>query len=429
LKEDEKPLHVRWTFVAPNSNLSSTWIRELNFGGLNLDTFYAVQIITAADTLRILEATDATNLPSHTLLSKFPMKKNFGIIRVDYQLSGDLTKEQELAFQGVTELISGVIDRSPAWGLLSAANPIPDLNVEHTVELFLDRFEQMRMKPEEDLWFSQGRELFANKVRNLVQTGRPIAMVLPSFPFKSHNTKKAISIRADMAEKLAFQNIEKFCDDVKKFYPPGVCFVIVSDGRVYSSQFEIPLEDVLSFQQELTALKVSPHLHIIGLEEFLPVTIPANKRQTLMAVYGVSAEKVDHRIMNDKNFNRVYCGFKHFMMEELHFPPNATWKLRKRKVKASAREMMRSNDAYGRLVECLFPNHMRLSIHPHSNVEKVGIILAPVIKGADFKWGTPWHNCAVLRKSGDWELLRRKIAIERGYLLHDDVPLPYYEEK
>lgn len=32
---------------------------------------------------------------------------------------------------------------------------------------------------------------------------------------------------------------------------------------------------------------------------------------------------------------------------------------------------MKSNDAYGRLVECLFPHHIRLSIHAHSNVEKV----------------------------------------------------------
>ncbi len=89
---------------------------------------------------------------------------------------------------------------------------------------------------------------------------------------------------------------------------------------------------------------------------------------------------------------------------------------------------MRSNDAYGRLVECLYPNHIRLSIHPHSNVEKIGIILVKVIPEADFKWGTPWQNCAVLRKTGEWQLIRKSVAVERGYFLIDDHSLPYYEE-
>ena len=92
---------------------------------------------------------------------------------------------------------------------------------------------------------------------------------------------------------------------------------------------------------------------------------------------------------------------------------------------------MKSNDAYGRLVECLFPNHIRLSIHSHSNVEKVGVMMMKMTAGSDMQWGTPWHNCAVLRKNGDWELVRKNVARVRGYELRyteDEDKLPYYLE-
>jgi len=231
-----------------------------------------------------------------------------------------------------------------------------------------------------------------------------------------------------MAEKLAFERVDKFCQDVREFYPPGVSFIIVSDGRVYNSQFEIPLEDVLSFQKELCALNQSRYMKIIGLEDFFPVTSAADKRNTLMDIFGQTLEKVDERIRTDVNFNRVYCGFKHFMMEELKFPKGATLKTRRRKSAGSAREMMRSNDAYGRLVECVFPTHIRLSIHAHNNIEKVGIQLVPVIPESDFQWGTPWHNSAVKRHSGEWQLLRKNIALQRGYVLNEAGPLPFFEE-
>lgn len=90
---------------------------------------------------------------------------------------------------------------------------------------------------------------------------------------------------------------------------------------------------------------------------------------------------------------------------------------------------MKSNDAYGRLVECVFPHHIRLSIHPHTNVEKIGITMVPMAYDADFQWGTPWHNCALRRKSGKWELIRKNMAEQRQYrLTQAESGLHYYEE-
>jgi len=205
---------------------------------------------------------------------------------------------------------------------------------------------------------------------------------------------------------------------------------LVSDGRVYSSQFEIALEYVLMFQKEIRQMNDCPDVSVIGLGDFLPVTPEADKRASLLTLFGQSLEKVEELLKADANFNRVYCGFKHFMMEELNFPADMSFKKRRQKCSVVAREMMRSNDAYGRLVECLYSNHIRLSIHPHSNVEKVGMTLVTMTPGSDIQWGTPWHNCAVMRKSGNWELVRLNVANQRGYeLCKPENGLQYFIEK
>eukprot|EP01127_Copromyxa_protea_P013457 TRINITY_DN3632_c0_g1_i3.p1 TRINITY_DN3632_c0_g1~~TRINITY_DN3632_c0_g1_i3.p1 ORF type:complete len:151 (-),score=22.33 TRINITY_DN3632_c0_g1_i3:10-462(-) len=52
-----------------------------------------------------------------------------------------------------------------------------------------------------------------------------------------------------------------------------------------------------------------------------------------------------------------------------------------------------------------------------------------MIPGSDMQWGTPWHNCAVLRKNGDWELIRKNMALVRGYELKEtEDGLPYFVE-
>ncbi len=85
---------------------------------------------------------------------------------------------------------------------------------------------------------------------------------------------------------------------------------------------------------------------------------------------------------------------------------------------------MRRNEAYSDLVADMFPHHIRLSIHSHSNVSKFGINL--VGKG---KWGTPWHNVPVLMKDNTWQLMKRSQAEASGYqLISLDGDLRHYKE-
>lgn len=330
------------------------------------------------------------------------------------------------------ELVSAILVSSPRWGVQSQPMDLgSQFKIDVPLRLFMDLFETYRMKPTHDEWERIGRAKFEKQVAAYMSAHLPVPMVLPSFPFKSSNTThKVISRDADMAEKLALNALKDFCEKVRGFYPPGARVVIVSDGRVYSSQFEIELPHVLRFQRQIRELNESPDVSFIGLGDFLPVTPEANKRDSLLLLCGQNMDRIDKLLREDADFNRVYCGFKRFMGEELSFPADSTGKQRRARCAAAAKEMMKSNDAYGRLVKCMFPNHIRLSIHAHSNVHKVGIALVRMSDVTDIQWGTPWHNCAVLRTSGDWELIRKNVATKRGYKLqHTEQGLPYYLER
>lgn len=64
--------------------------------------------------------------------------------------------------------------------------------------------------------------------------------------------------------------------------------------------------------------------------------------------------------------------------------------------------MMLRNDSYSFIIRCLFPQHIRLSIHDSNNIEKVGVHMV----GRSII--TPWHGVPVRHLDGMWSIMRRK---------------------
>ncbi len=90
----------------------------------------------------------------------------------------------------------------------------------------------------------------------------------------------------------------------------------------------------------------------------------------------------------------------------------------RRKVKGKVRDMMLRNEAYSTLIKCFFPNHIRLSIHPHSNIHKFGVNL---VGGNPMFCGSPWHNVTVFDEADkSWGTMKRKEAEEMGFKLSED---------
>jgi pyoverdine/dityrosine biosynthesis protein Dit1 len=150
------------------------------------------------------------------------------------------------------------------------------------------------------------------------------------------------------------------------------------------------------------------------------LTLPA-VREKIITQFGISPEELRGRILFDPNVNYLYRGISIFMIEELatqSFPSNNQ---RQKKAKALATEMMYRNEAYSKLIQTNFSDHIRLSMHPSINDGvKYSFQLIP---GARF---SPWHSCAVQFKSAQPTTMHRKDAEAAGYELVTVNNQPYY---
>lgn len=86
-----------------------------------------------------------------------------------------------------------------------------------------------------DLWdVGGGKDSFEIGVLFYTSRNAAIRMVLPAFPCKSTCMDKVSGTVPDKGEELALRGIKDFIDETKKAYPPGVEFLIISDGHVFS---------------------------------------------------------------------------------------------------------------------------------------------------------------------------------------------------
>lgn len=288
----------------------------------------------------------------------------------------------------------------------------------------------------DDLWESVGLEVFETNVRFFVARGLQIETVLPAFPCKSSNRKKAKSSLPDKGEELALLTIINFVQAVNSLYPPGLLFHIISDGHVFSDCINVNDNEVDEYAKGLQELyhSIKPkdftNIHFRGLGE----CFESEDKQEISEF--VHQFKLDHhlntKLENEAEINRkilmlacdndhgklkleiksqihprlsLHRGFMTFMREDLRgvqAEKSLSNKSYKNLTSRIAFEMIRRNEAYSNLLELMFPFHIRLSIHAHkNNGPKFGIKLLNNCKllGLDISNSdqllhipTPWHN-------------------------------------
>lgn len=99
--------------------------------------------------------------------------------------------------------------------------------------------------------FDDNRELFRPIVTPHIDDGSPIEFVLPSYPFKHKNPAKVSRRSPDMAEVLCLCQLYEICHALRLVYPPGVRFVIISDGLVYRGMFGVTEHETLSYRERV----------------------------------------------------------------------------------------------------------------------------------------------------------------------------------
>ncbi|QLQ78262.1 hypothetical protein HG537_0A05090 [Torulaspora globosa] len=337
-------------------------------------------------------------------------------------------------------------------------------------EKFADFFEEsLKNTIIDDQWEAGGRDYFIKRAKYFTDRNLKIECVLPAFPCKSSNFDKVGGIYPDKGEEFALRRLIKATQDAQKVYPPGMKIWIVSDGHVFSDCIGVDDDIVTSYTAKLHQLYENikiPGVDAIGfcgLNDLFFSGAAASKFKTewiedvqldhltgtqICPVSDVSrgilmkgCDTDDGRLRKQISIDghprlHLYRGFSRFMLEDLSrlsFFEGCSRKGFKKTISKIAFNMIRRNDAYSNLVELIFPHHMRLSIHAHTNsgpkfgVKVISSEQCRIVKSLDdleepkfedlLHIPTPWHNCVVKVDDNHYVLTKASVvkeALENG---------------
>jgi pyoverdine/dityrosine biosynthesis protein Dit1 len=255
-----------------------------------------------------------------------------------------------------------------------------------------------------------------------IKENRPIIFILPAFPGKSPNLAKVLGPLPDMAEQRALEFLEHLCSRVKTYHSPGARVILCSDGRVFSDAVGIREEDVTAYQRELSLMikKLSlTSISTFNLDDVYPGLGFDEMRIDLMRKYGRSIDNLkqmvkqgskEDSVHENKEAHRLYCGITRFLFEDAMYPgqiKSRSWVQKDSRIRSY--EVIQRSNAWSELISKIFPDAVRLSIHPQvCGAKKLGISLV----GTD-NWMTPWHGVAV-DVGGRFKLLKRAQAEALG---------------
>lgn len=276
-----------------------------------------------------------------------------------------------------------------------------------------------------------------------VEAHMPIKFVLPAFPGKSPNHEKVLGHLPDYGEELALVFLNNLCENINMHYQPGAEIIICSDGRVFSDVIGMKEVHVTEYQNKINQMIESLNLNnlsVFNLDEIYADNRDMSfneMRQKLMSTYGESLEVLKQRVRNgDDNAeskanldeveaNRMYKGMVRFLFEDGNYTKNILQLSRtaiQKKARIKAYEVILRSNAWSNLIAEIFPEAVRLSIHPQScGAKKLGIKLI-----GNESWMTPWHGVAVESEHG-FKLLKRSEAESLGAeLVYDSNNMPNY---
>lgn len=234
------------------------------------------------------------------------------------------------------------------------------------------------------------------KIQFFIEQEKPLHFILPAFPAKSPNPLKVLGPMPDMGERVALQFLQSLCDQIREIYAPGAKLTICSDGRVFSDLVAVTDENVTSYRQRIKALLDEINadaIDLFNLEDIFSGMSFDEMRKTLVENYAQPLESLRQSVRRDNNHCHLFNGIHRFLFEDyLVLHPHKTRSKVRVECKARAYEVIQRSNAWSALIAELFPETLRLSIHPQPyHSEKIGIHM---LKTLD-QWGTPWHNATV----------------------------------
>lgn len=265
------------------------------------------------------------------------------------------------------------------------------------------------LKLEELLASPLGRKL-AKKVAR----GDKLRFLLPAFPAKSSNRDKTDGPAPDLGEYLGLKAMNEMCAEISRHHAPGAEVVICSDGRVFNDLVMVSDEDLEIYSQkirEMIEVEGFEHLSTYSLEDCAHLFDADRLKEDFVEQFGPSVEDIREAARQCPERRSMCNGIHRFMKDDLgfHFPELSKNQVMKRSKKLSYQVVQRSQ-SWDNLLETIFPDTLRLSIHPYPVAHrKFGVKLV----ATSDRWATPWHNVTVV-EDGKARLMKRREALALG---------------
>ncbi|PGH15795.1 hypothetical protein AJ79_02176 [Helicocarpus griseus UAMH5409] len=276
--------------------------------------------------------------------------------------------------------------------------------------------ERYRMAPKErahEPW--EAKTKFANLIKEHIECGETIPMVLPAFPFKSPNkTFKVLGFLPDKGEEVALAHLNGLCKLIEDEYRKGARVDIVSDGLMYNG---ITDKQVWTYGQALRKLAADTGcsninfvrlVHLLGESE---MGEPLSEEQYLKDAPYFRTQlhernipenfDVSAYIAKDPDTILTYRGYIKFLEKDLDDNGINDGTMSKRQIKKrheeTARNMIARGRAFAIAIAKRFDKSVRLSIHPSTESTKISIAITPNKNGMIM---TPWHSSLVRAVDG-----------------------------
>ncbi|CAI7580850.1 unnamed protein product [Penicillium viridicatum] len=311
-----------------------------------------------------------------------------------------------------------------------------------------------------------GRSSFTPRVQTHVAANRAIPMVLPAFPMKSNNRMdKVLGALPDLGDELGLARLVNLCRDIKAVYPPGAVVVIVTDGICYNGEIElsdefgcgiyrianfdcwildltgISDEEVWEYGNRLRKIAVEKGYACIQFHRIMNMlglyTSAQISKSDYVKLCGLSRAElhrrcgrpgfdVDRLLKGDEDYLRTYNGYDKFMKVDLKFSPVtrdcAGPKQYKKRIKMIAKAMIVRGVEYAELVRQIYPDSLRLSIHPSSGQTKLSCPLIPQKNSFSM---SPWHCSVAVTTAGEFITAHQSVHRQKFDLIKKDGQ-PYF---
>ena len=271
--------------------------------------------------------------------------------------------------------------------------------------------------------------LIGRRTARKMARGEKLTFLLPAFPAKSSNRDKTHGPTPDLGELIGLQNLEAMCQEIEAVYGGGAEVVICSDGRVFHDLVMVDEQELSDYARGIDRMIEAyglRHLRTYSLDDCEHLFTGDEPVQVQAATqFGPAVADVRAAVKESPERRSMFNGIHRFMKDDLgfHFPELSRSQLDKR-AKGLTYQVMQRSQSWDNLLETIFPEALRLSIHPYPVAHrKFGVKLVP----SSDRWATPWHNVTV-RQDGRYRLMKRRDALALGAELrmHDE-EFAYYE--